>query len=65
MGQILALTVRPPKVETSKRESQKVEPKEGMMKERELRMVLYSHRRWLDGEEGGERASLVGANLAA
>lgn len=34
------------------------------MKERELRMVLYSHRRWLDGEEGGERASLIGANLS-
>lgn len=33
------------------------------MEEKELRMVLDSHRRWLDGEIGGEKASLGGADL--
>lgn len=33
------------------------------MEERELRKVLDSHRRWLNGEVGEERASLRGADL--
>lgn len=33
------------------------------MEEKELRMVLDSHRRWLDREIGGEKASLGGADL--
>lgn len=33
------------------------------MEENELRMVLDSHMRWLDGKIGGEKASLGGADL--
>lgn len=35
-----------------------------VMEEKELRKVLDSHKRWLKGEMGGERASLVGADLS-
>ena len=29
----------------------------------QLKAILDSHRRWLKGEEGGERANLQGADL--
>lgn len=35
-----------------------------VMEEKGLRKVLDSHKRWLKGEMGGERASLVGADLS-
>lgn len=41
----------------------KAQKEEMVMEEKELRMVLDSHRRWLDGEIGGEKASLGGADL--
>ena len=33
------------------------------MNEQELKTVLELHKKWLDGEEGGQRADLQGANL--
>ena len=33
------------------------------MKNEDLRVILEKHRRWLNDEEGGERANLRGANL--
>lgn len=35
----------------------------GRMTKDELKKVLDDHRRWLDGDEGGRRADLHGANL--
>ena len=34
-----------------------------MMDQKELNNVLAKHKKWLYGEEGGERADLWGANL--
>ena len=31
---------------------------------RELKEILEKHRKWINGEEGGERANLSGANLS-
>lgn len=33
------------------------------MTQEELNMILDKHRKWLNNEEGGERANLFGANL--
>lgn len=33
------------------------------MTQEELSMILYKHKKWLNSEDGGERANLGGANL--
>ena len=34
------------------------------MKVKELKKILELHEKWLNGEEGGERADLIGADLS-